>query len=239
MFQECFHEHISHKCNLRIGSYTVTFNANGGNVNPTVGTTGIDAKLSSLPTPTREGYIFTGWFTAETGGTEVTLNTVFDSDSTVYAQWSPQTIHIVKFHANGGTVSPDSSHTLADSTLASYPEPTREGHAFEGWFTSATGGTKINADRKYDSHTTIYAQWTELSPIVQPNFAAGNIRLITTANHIQIVNLNRDSVLRLYDLRGKALITRMVQPSESVSITHLPKGVYMVNIGGQTLKFVK
>lgn len=68
-------------------SRTVTFNANGGTVNPTTMTTGTNGKLSSLPTPTRNGYRFRGWYTAANGGTQITTDTIFTSDSTVYAQW--------------------------------------------------------------------------------------------------------------------------------------------------------
>jgi uncharacterized protein (TIGR02145 family)/uncharacterized repeat protein (TIGR02543 family) len=69
-------------------AYTITFNANGGTVSPTSGTTGADGKLASLPMPTRSDYTFDGWFTAATGGTEVKPNTVFSANTTVYARWT-------------------------------------------------------------------------------------------------------------------------------------------------------
>lgn len=68
-------------------TYTITFNANGGTVTPTSGTTGTDGKLSSLPTPTHATDTFVGWFTASTGGNAVTTDTVFTSNNTIYAQW--------------------------------------------------------------------------------------------------------------------------------------------------------
>ncbi|MBM6977344.1 InlB B-repeat-containing protein [Intestinimonas butyriciproducens] len=49
---------------------------------------GEDGKLASLPTPNRNGYTFNGWYTATSGGTRITLDTVFNADATVYAQWS-------------------------------------------------------------------------------------------------------------------------------------------------------
>ncbi len=68
---------------------TVTFDPNGGSVTPTSAKTNADSKLDSLPTPTRSGsYRFDGWYTAATGGTEVTTDTVFASDSTIYAHWT-------------------------------------------------------------------------------------------------------------------------------------------------------
>ncbi|WP_320988725.1 InlB B-repeat-containing protein, partial [Hungatella sp.] len=53
------------------------------------GTTGKDGKLKSLPIPTRSGnYRFDGWFSEENGGTQVTTDTVFKEDSTIYAHWT-------------------------------------------------------------------------------------------------------------------------------------------------------
>ena len=66
----------------------VTFNANGGTVSPTSGMIGYDGMLVlSLPTPTRTGYIFNGWYTAPIGGDQVWSNTVFSVSTTIYAQW--------------------------------------------------------------------------------------------------------------------------------------------------------
>ncbi|MDR1495335.1 MAG: Ig-like domain-containing protein [Clostridiales Family XIII bacterium] len=68
--------------------FDVTFNANGGTVSPVSAQSGVDGKLESLPTPTRDGYRFDGWFTALSGGTQVTTDTVFGANTTIYAQWT-------------------------------------------------------------------------------------------------------------------------------------------------------
>ena len=67
--------------------YTVTFDANGGKADTTTGTTNAEFKLSTLPTPTYEGYKFKGWFTEATGGSEISADTVYTQDTTIYAQW--------------------------------------------------------------------------------------------------------------------------------------------------------
>jgi len=41
----------------------------------------------SLATPTRAGYIFKGWFTATSGGTQITSATSITANQTIYAQW--------------------------------------------------------------------------------------------------------------------------------------------------------
>lgn len=68
--------------------FTITFNANGGTVEPASMTTSENGTLASLPTPIRFNHSFDGWYTATTGGTRITLDTVFDQDTTVYAQWT-------------------------------------------------------------------------------------------------------------------------------------------------------
>ena len=41
-----------------------------------------------LPTPTKSGYNFNGWYTVASGGTQVSSNTTITADMTVYAQWT-------------------------------------------------------------------------------------------------------------------------------------------------------
>ena len=139
--------------------YTVTFDANGGSVSPASVTTK-DGKLESLPTPTYDGSDFLGWYTEETGGDEVTTDTVFTKDTTIYAHWSEQVAqeYTVTFDANGGSVSTVSA-TTTDGKLTSLPTPTYDGYTFLGWYTEETGGEKVTTDTVFTKDTTIYAHW--------------------------------------------------------------------------------
>jgi uncharacterized protein (TIGR02145 family)/uncharacterized repeat protein (TIGR02543 family) len=141
-----------------IVTYAITFNANGGTVTTASGTTGAGWTLASLPTPTRTGYTFNGWYTATTGGTQVTMNTPFSADATIYAQWTLITYSIT-FNAVNGTVSPTSGTTGADRKLASLPTPTRSGCIFVGWYTTSTGGTEVTTNTEFSANATIYARW--------------------------------------------------------------------------------
>lgn len=66
--------------------YMIHFDVNGGSGTVADQTTQ-DGKLASLPTASRINYSFLGWFTAASGGEQVTTSTVFSNESTVYAQW--------------------------------------------------------------------------------------------------------------------------------------------------------
>ena len=72
---------------------TITWNANGGTIEPTTTIVGRGEPLSlyfseSLPIPTKTGYTFVGWFTEKINGTQITTETIVDNNVTYYAQWT-------------------------------------------------------------------------------------------------------------------------------------------------------
>ncbi len=75
---------------------TIYYEANGGICSTAAALTNDNGKLSSLPTPTLEGYNFDGWYVAGTDdvtGAEIDVkvkanSTVFKEDTTVYAHWT-------------------------------------------------------------------------------------------------------------------------------------------------------
>lgn len=121
------------RANASAGSYTVTYDANSGSVSP-------DSASAARTTK----YTFSKWNTASGGGgTDYAAGATYKTDAavTLYAQWT-------------------SSTTTASVTL---PTPTRTGYNFTGWYTAASGGSKVGDAG--DSYTptkaiTIYAQWT-------------------------------------------------------------------------------
>ena len=143
-----------------LSAFTITFDPNGGEVAPTFGTTGQGGTLTAgLPTPTREGYTFVGWFTQIAGGTQVTANTTFNSDGTIFARWSLNRYRIT-FDATGGNVTPAFDSTGIGWVLTYLPTPTKIGHSFNGWFTSAINGEEITTNTVFSANATIFAQWT-------------------------------------------------------------------------------
>jgi hypothetical protein len=41
------------------------------------------------------------------------------------------------------------------------------------------------------------------------------------------------------DIAGKTVLSRTVNPDEFVSVSHLQKGIYLVNVNGKTVKMIK
>ena len=119
----------------RANTYTVSFDANDGGVtvNPGSKTVTYEYQYGTLPTLTRIGYTFDGWYTSQTGGEKVTVSTKVQitADQTLCAHWSINSYTITFVYGNG---SPDSTITQAYGTAITRPEkPTRTGYTFTGW----------------------------------------------------------------------------------------------------------
>ena len=143
--------------------YTVTYDANGGNCGQTTGYATSVAAAVTLPTPTKSGYIFAGWYTAASGGTRV--GGAGDSytpsaNITLYAQWGKPCN--VTYDANGGSCGTASDKYTG--TALTLPTPTRDGYWFVGWYDAAEGGNKVgDAGATYNpsGEITLYAHWQE------------------------------------------------------------------------------
>lgn len=65
----------------------VTFNPNGGTVSELKRRILIGDPVGTLPTPTREGYVFNGWFTLSEGGDQIDATTIITADVEYFAHW--------------------------------------------------------------------------------------------------------------------------------------------------------
>ncbi len=152
---------------------TVTFDPNGGTVTPTTKEVLYGSTYGELPTPTRTGYTFAGWWY---GPEEITEDSIVDcyGHPTLIAQWESKE-YTVTLDANGGTVTADKVPVRYEETVnnriasgVNYP-----GYTFAGWWDAKTGGNRIydgtetyssgtywkNGLWNYTGNITAYAQW--------------------------------------------------------------------------------
>ncbi|MDR2145455.1 MAG: InlB B-repeat-containing protein [Tannerella sp.] len=153
-------------------TYTITFDAQGGSVNPATRTVTSGSAVGNLPVALRGGYTFEGWFTEiDGGGTEFTSSTVYNysEDLTLYAKWAVNT-YTLTFDARGGTVSPATQTVTYGSPVGTLPTPIRSGYIFDGWFTVIGGlGEQFTSATVYDNpgDLTLYATWINpLLPVI-------------------------------------------------------------------------
>lgn len=143
-------------------NYVVTFNLDGGSIDSTTYYVSNGQPYGQLPTPTKEttvitydtqggtlasgasspqeiNWTFDGWYLENNFTNLVTNDTIVTiaSNHTLYAKWAA-----------------DSSNTL--------PNVTKSGYIFQGWYSAATGGTKIGDagdNYKVGGTVTLYARW--------------------------------------------------------------------------------
>ncbi len=155
------------------GVYTVTAKDAAGNTgrgsiavyalvnddNTTLKFPAADGTYGALPTPDeRTGYTFDGWYTAETGGTKANSSMKVTA-YTLYARWIPLTYEVTLI-GNGGSGKNLTSYTFGKG--AELPADwTKQCAKFDGWYTAATGGSKIDKIGANESgNKTYYARWT-------------------------------------------------------------------------------
>ncbi len=79
--------------------YTLTYNANGGTVDRTSEEVTYGVPVTSLPTPTKNGNVFLGWYTdGVTWQTKVNPGDeiLYTGNNTLYARWQPVEVDITK-----------------------------------------------------------------------------------------------------------------------------------------------
>ncbi|MCR5113247.1 MAG: InlB B-repeat-containing protein [Acholeplasmatales bacterium] len=140
-------------------SFTIALDANGGEVS----TTSLNVTYGEayeLPTPTREGYTFEGWYNDDTKiETTGTWSTLSSSNLTLKAKWSIK-VCTLTLDANGGEVS-TASLNVTYGEAYELPTPTREGYTFEGWYND---DTKIETTGTWSTlssgNLTLKAKWS-------------------------------------------------------------------------------
>ena len=165
---------------------SITLNANGGGSGSTSVTATYNcATLPSITNPSKTGYTFGGWNTANDGSGNIVINTSGEflpitgwcdsgkrftrtaSDATLYAKWT-QTVTLnanLANHGSGDNTSATIVYKATDKSSITHCTPAT-GYHLEGYYTAATDGVKVlNADGSFaSSSVTDYitdGKWTK------------------------------------------------------------------------------
>jgi len=147
----------------------VTFDAQGGTVDPVTKKIEIGAPYGELPTPKRFGYFFIGWYTEKSDGDKIDKDTevTIDKNHTLYAMWLNKSffgkkVAVTFNRRDGKTPIPDPITVTVGSAYGTLPKLTSTWLLkFEGWFTEKVDGDKITEDTivTIDHDHTLYARW--------------------------------------------------------------------------------
>jgi hypothetical protein len=164
----------------------VILDAGSGGTNGNATATFDSATLTSYTPATKTGYVLAGYFTADSGGTQVIDSagaliadvsgftdgagkwTKIDPTIILYAHWTPGTTTVILDAGSGGTDG-FAKATFDSATLTDYTPATKTGYVLTGYFTTDTGGTKVidNTGKLVagvSDYTDADGKWTNTSP---------------------------------------------------------------------------
>ncbi|MCR4955242.1 MAG: InlB B-repeat-containing protein [Lachnospiraceae bacterium] len=219
----------------------ISYNANGSTagVKNTVVT---ESKVSAESAIKRAGYTFTEWNTASDGsgdsyeaGDEISVT----NNTTLYAQWTPNS-YTVKYNSNGGngTMS-DSQFTYGTAASLSTNTFTKSGYAFRGWAIGASGNVVYsdgqlvsNLTSANDGEVTLYAVWTNnsysVNGVIKEEIDGTDDITIAAGVTVKIMRGNVEYDTVISDTNGK------------YTFTGVPAGIYNIvatrTVNGKTQK---
>ena len=119
----------------------VTFDANGGTCGTQEKTVETGWKYGALPLAERAGYEHLGWFTAKSGGQQVTAESQVtqEDERTLWAHWKAKTYRVTldEQGGHGGTTNVTATYAKA---MPAITVPSRPGYAFGGYYSAKNGG---------------------------------------------------------------------------------------------------
>ena len=143
--------------------YTVTLNLNNpmtdDDKTPSCSKDHIDVTYNTaygaLPTPTRYGYTFAGWYTQATGGTQITSSTIYNTagDSTIYAHWT----------VNQYTVTARNSEGILSVKVGNNPSGTTSTGTYNYW-SQVTISAEVDEETEPSPGTQyLFSEWLDLN----------------------------------------------------------------------------
>ena len=140
----------------------IVFAPNGGRVSSGSKTVICGKTYGALPTPTRRGYTFAGWYTAKSGGSRIGSSSVVRTtrNQTLYARWK-LIKYKIKYSLGKGTNSRSNParYTVASRTIV-LKNPVRKGYTFKGWYSDPKYKKKVTKIAAGSTgNRKLYAKW--------------------------------------------------------------------------------
>ena len=140
----------------------IVFAPNGGRVSSGSKTVICGKTYGTLPTPTRRGYTFAGWYTAKSGGSRIGSSSVVRTtkNQTLYARWK-LVKYKIQYSLGKGTNSRSNpvGYTVASRTIV-LKNPVRKGYTFKGWYSDPKYKKKVTKIAAGSTGSRkLYARW--------------------------------------------------------------------------------
>ncbi|MEG2583967.1 MAG: InlB B-repeat-containing protein, partial [Oscillospiraceae bacterium] len=147
-------------------NYTISFNSNGGSAVTDMTNVHYGDAISAPISPTRNGYVFSGWYKDSMLEMKYEFNEMPAESFTLYAKWVCIDYNI-SYELNGGTNHENNLgvYTIETQNI-SLGNPKRDYYTFDGWYTDKEFKNKISGTavpKGSTGYKTFYAKWNAIS----------------------------------------------------------------------------
>ena len=146
-------------------SYTVTFDLNYSNSTPIIIYASINTDVPVPTAPTRDGYVFKGWYTNSNEQEDDHLYNfaaVSNDETVIYAKWAM--LYTISFDLNYEDSPALVTNLVEEGTEVEAFTPSRQGYNFSGWYIDAQT-TTVYDYALVTGAFTLYAKWTDSTVI--------------------------------------------------------------------------
>ena len=176
-------------------TFTITYNANGGANAPGAQTQTYGTAITVTSQKPEKTYTVT--FNANGG----TVNTSYYSLDCTFASWNTNSSGTGTTVNAGSSYTPNKNVTLyakyTNPTLGNYPIPSKTGYTFNGWYTAASGGSRVDATTVISANTTLYAQWSlETYSVIYFDDGSANIPAEQTKTYGTALTLSSETPVK-------------------------------------------
>ncbi len=137
----------------------ITLDPNGGILEQT-SINYLEGVGCELPTPTKEGYIFLGWYILDKKFENISPEEI--GNKILTAKWQKEKVkHTITYNLDGGVNESNAPTEYVEGEgVSSLPKPTKEGYIFKGWY---KGEEKVNSISITDNtDITLNAKWEKI-----------------------------------------------------------------------------
>ena len=153
-------------CNgVTFSVHKVTFDADGGELSLLEGTDLVQTYgMVQLPTPTKTGYVFLGWYLGEgVNEAQFTATSLVTADITLKAKWAPIQYTVTFIDYYGEVLSRETVNYGQEINAPIVPRIADKCLRFDSWdvdLSTITTDTEVKAQYVVDSHTVTYVTGT-------------------------------------------------------------------------------
>ncbi len=176
--------------------FTITFDTRGGSeVKPITIAEG--ATITLPRNPTKEGYIFDGWYLSDAFVEKFVATKTITGDITLYAKWIEDNgqeeppvakTYSITFMVDGVTYK---TFNISEGSVITLPEnPGKKCCIFEGWYIDEDLLEKFNATQDISQDIVVYAKWSDNHTVVEDSEVPATCTTagLTAGKHCSVCN---------------------------------------------------